>query len=631
MSAGAVPDSLLAEVATQGVAAPARGDAALWRRLGPYLRGQMRWLLAALLVMPVGALAAGVQPLFTKWAVDAALVARELSGVLAAAFGLLGALLVEALARFAQMAFMHVGGQRALVALRADLFAHAQRLSLRYLDRTPVGRVATRLTHDVDALFELFSTGAVMAPADVLTMAAYLGVMFWLDWRLALVACVLLPPLGVAVEWIRRRARVAFREVRARVAQLHAYVAEQAQGVAVVQAFGRQARCAQEHRRINDAHRRANYAAIRYDALLYSIVESVAAASAALVLGFAAFRLEAVDSTAEATAWMGTLVAFYDFIQRFFTPLRDFSTKYTVIQSALAACERMFELLDERDLDAPRSWSSSDDTESREARIGSASPRARRAPESVRFEGVRLAYRPGFPVLHGVDFEVPAGQCVGLVGPSGSGKSSLAALLVRLYELDGGSIRIGDRDVREIPIALLRRRVALVQQEVLLLSGTVLDNVVLGTGRPDVERARWALARAGLWERLEARGGLSARVEERGANFSLGERQLLAFARVFYRDPEIVVLDEATASVDSETEARVQQASRELLRGRTALLIAHRLSTLRDVSRVVVLGEGRVVEQGGFDELVRRGGSFARLVRLQASLERPHAAALDET
>jgi ATP-binding cassette subfamily B protein len=487
------------------------------------------------------------------------------------------------------------------------VYSKVQRLPLAYLDRTPVGRVVTRVTNDADALGELFASGAILGLADLLTLTGIVGFMFYLDVRLTLVTLLAVPPLVVAVQWIRVRAREAFRAIRASIAQLNAYMSEQVQGMAVVQAFGREAECLAEYGEINAQHRDANFRSIRYDALLYSVVESIAAITVAIVLWYGSVRAGLVDAESSAP-YVGTVIAFYEYVQRFFGPIRDLSTKYTVLQSSLAAAERVFALLDHAETDAPE---------------GLPVPPYATSPENVALElrGVSFGYRRDQLVLRDVDLVVRRGERVAIVGPTGSGKTTITSLAVRLYDVTGGHVLVDGRDVRELRSRDLRGRFAFVPQDVFLFAGTVAENVAAFSPDRDDARVRACLERVAVWELVASRGGLSARVDERGTNYSVGERQLIAFARALYLDRSVLVLDEATANVDSHTEARLERAVGTLLEGRTAIVIAHRLSTIRSADRIVVLSKGRVAEEGTHEQLLAANGLYARLHALQFARE----------
>lgn len=582
------------------------GDLQLLKRLVPYARPHVWLFVAALVTMPLAALASLVQPLMIKGAIEATLVSQSMDALMAVVFSFAAAITVEFLTKFAQTYVMQLAGQRTTADLRRAVFEHVQRLRVSYFDREPVGRVVTRMTNDIDAITELFASGAVTAISDLLMLFGIVGFMLYLDVELTLIALLALPPLALSVNLFRRWAREAFRSIRVHVAQLNAYLNEQVQGIAIVQAYGREAECGAEYREINEDYRAANYRNIKADALLYSVVESVATACLAMVLYYAATQAGLLEGSAAMAAYVGTVVAFYDYIQRFFVPIRDLATKYTVIQSALASAERIFSLLGHHEPDAPAIA-----VDSAREETGSA----------IEFRGVTFAYKPGQPVIHDLHLRIAQGEQVGIVGATGSGKTTLMALLLRLYEVQEGSVRVNGQDVRALSREQHRARFATVPQDVFLFTGTVLENIALEVGEPDRERVRAVLERVGAWDWIEARGGLDARVEERGGNWSAGERQLLAFARALYRDAPILVLDEATANVDSETEARLQHAVSEVITGRTALVIAHRLSTIRALDRILVFHHGRLAEQGTHDELVDAGGIYARLHALQLASE----------
>ena len=572
----------------------------LVRRLAPFARNQRVLLLLALGLSPLTAAAVAIRPGLTERIIDAAIVVRSSDLVLAGVLQYLVAISVHFLSQTAHMYLIQLAGQRMMADLRARAFAHATRLHLGYFDRTPIGRVLTRITNDIETLGESFASGAVTVITDVLTMLGIVAMMFYVDWRWTLVTLMVVPPLGLVVQMVRRHARDAFRTIRARVAQLNAFLSEQVQGIAVIQAFGRERACAREYDKINVAYKEANYRAIRLDAMLHSVVEGVSAGCLAAILWYAAVRAGSVANPVE---YIGTVVAFYQFIHLFFVPLRDLSTKYTMIQSSLASAERVIGFLDV------------DETEAGAA--GVPGRPAEREEPALCFRNVTFAYRAGVPVLRDVSFMLRHGEKVAIVGATGAGKSTLVALALRLHQGWRGRITVQGLDAARADPTDLRSRFSVVPQDVFLFAGSVLHNVALGDPEPDAGAVKHALERVGALDLIAGReGGLHARVEARGANFSAGERQLIAFARALYRPGSLLVLDEATANVDTETEARLQEATATLLRGRTAIIIAHRLSTIRQVDRVLVFHHGRIVEQGSHAELLRKGGVYSRLHRL---------------
>ncbi len=589
-------------------------DTRLLRRLWPFVRPHSLFIAVSLATLVVMACINLARPVIMGDVVHQAEVKN--AGYLLRD-GILLALLLVVLQSltFVQMYTMQVAGARAMADLRSAVFHFFQQLRLNYYDRTPVGRLVTRATNDVDALSELFASGALNAMGDLISLVGVVVMMIALDWQLSIVSFLALPVVGGIVSYVRKRSRAAYRDVRARTARLNAFLNEQVNGIAVVQAFVRERENQAEFDAINVGYRDANKRAIYYEALLDASIEMVSTLCIASILWFAGLRR--VGSHAIA---FPLLVTFTQYIRQFFEPVSMLSQRYTLLQSAMAGAERVFELLDEKDVVPP----------------------ARRAEdccppgppgEAIGLEHVDFEYKPGVPVLRDVTFHASAGERIALVGATGAGKSTVASLLLRLYEPQRGSVRVLGRDVRGYEPHDLRRRFSVVPQDVFLFPGTVLSNVAISDSTPDRARAEEALRRIGAFELFTRRAAsdgsstaLDARVDERGQNFSAGERQLIAFARALYRAAPLLVLDEATASVDSDTEARLQRALEEVIRGRTALVIAHRLSTIRAADRIVVFHKGRVVEQGTHDELVAKGEVYARLYRMQFAHEQAIAA-----
>ena len=596
---------LLAQFHEESQVASQKVDWQMLRDLLPFARPHVALYAIALLLMPIGALASVYQPLLLQRAIDAMGVGRSIGALGSVALLYGGVILVRFSANFVETYAMQLAGQRTMADLRLAVFGHIQKLSIRYFDRTPVGRIVTRVTNDIDSMGELFASGAVTAIGDILLLIGIVTSMLMLDVKLSLVAFVIVPPLALVVEVFRRALRTAQRAIRARTAELNAFLNEQVQGIQVVQAFSREARCGEAYTEINGAYREANRLAIRTDAMLYSTVEALATISIGLVLWYAASRLHLFADAAEAERQKGVFVAFYAYIHQFFVPIRDLSTKYTLIQSAFASAERVFGLLSVDEFDAPKvalpGLALADD-----------------GAQAVAFRDVSFRYKEGGrPVLDHVSFSITRGETVAIVGATGAGKTTVTALAQRLYDVAEGGVYVNGRDVRSYEREALRAQFAVVQQDVFLFAGDLLSNVALGDAQPDRARAEAALARVSATHLFAPRGGIDMQVAERGVNLSAGERQLVSFARALYRDPELLILDEATANIDSETEARLQHAVDELLAGRTAIVIAHRLSTIRRVDRILVFHHGRIVEQGTHSELLGEQGVYARLYQLQ--------------
>ena len=496
---------------------------------------------------------------------------------------------------YTQTRVMEMMGQRIMHDLRRDVFDHLQRLSVSYFDRNPIGRLVTRATTDVAALNELFTAGLVQMFGDLFLLFGILGALFLLDVRLALVTISIAPLLLGLTLWFKLGARRAFRRVRKAVAQINAHLQESVTGMSVVQLFGRQEAVYDEFSEINEEHREANIATIFYYAVYYPGVELITSFGLALIVWFGGGRV-----VAEALSF-GALVAFLQYAQRFYRPLASLSEKLNVLQSAMASAERIFKLLDtEVDVVTP------------------AEPHRGPLVGALELDRVDFSYLPGEPVLHEMSFRVEPGETVAVVGHTGAGKSTLANLLLRFYDASAGRVLVDGVDVRDWDLEVLRRGVGMVLQDVFLFSGDLASNIRLGDSSIDEARLRWAAAEVGALDFIERLPeGFASPVRERGAGLSVGQKQLVAFARALAFDPTVLILDEATASIDTETEQRIQKALGRLLVGRTSLVIAHRLSTIQRADRILVLHKGRLREQGTHRELLELGGIYHKLVQLQ--------------
>ena len=582
-------------------------------RLIPYLgRDRRRLLLTLTLLVPVAA-AAAIQPLLVGQAISALRhepVMPWLAGKSVAVqlrllvLALLGAVLVRLGLQGIQSFNVQAVGQRLTARIRDDLFAHAMGLSLRFHDRTPVGKLLTRLTSDVDALAEVFGSGAVGVLADMVTLVVIAVTMLTIEWRLGLLLLVSQLPVIAGILWLQGRYRKANYRVREELGQLNADLQENLQGLEVVQMFRREAVNSARFATTTGAYRKAVTGTIFYDSAISAFIEWVALSAVAVVLGLGGSMVSG--------GWigLGTLTTFILYSQRLFDPLRQLAERFTQIQGGLTAVERIGELLEQpiEIADLPESQRSA-------AAIRSGSERS--SAGEVIFENVSFAYRDDDPILSDLSFRIGAGEHVALVGPTGSGKTTVIRLLCRLYEPQQGRILLDGVDIRELPIPTLRQRLGVVLQDTFLFSGNVADNLRLDApiSSDDLRRICGDLGLDPLLARLP--DGLATELRERGGNLSSGERQLLSVARVAIRNPSVLVMDEATAFMDPSTEATLQRDLDRLLQQRTAIVIAHRLATVEAADRIFVLQKGRLVEQGPHQQLRAAGGLYAQLADLQ--------------
>jgi ATP-binding cassette subfamily B protein len=548
------------------------------------------------------------QPVLTQQAIDRYIATGDLAGLNRLALLFLGLLILGFVCEYGQTYILQNVGQQIMRTLRLQVYGHLQRLDLRFYDRNPVGRLMTRVTTDVDALNDLFASGVVTVFGDVIVLVGIMIVMLLMHWQLALVAFAVVPLIVLATHWFRVHVRESYRRIRGLIARVNAFLQEHITGISTVQLFGQEARVWRRFDAINREHRDVNVQSIFYYAVFYPVIELLAALSGALIIWIGG------GWAIEGSVSVGVLVAFLQYSRRFFQPISDLSEKFNILQAAMASSERIFGLLDTpvviESPAAPR-------------RLGPA------ARGRIEFEQVWFAYDAPAPrdpegstpptfVLRDVSFVVEPGQRIGIVGATGSGKTTIISLLLRFYDVTRGRILVDGVDIRALDLAELRGLFGLVLQDVHLFSGTIEQNISLGHEEINVERVRRAAALVHADRFIEALpGGYEAAVVERGATLSLGQKQLLSFARALAFDPKILLLDEATSSIDTATEALIQDALRTLMTGRSVLAIAHRLSTIQDVDQILVLHKGELRESGTHRELLARRGLYYKLYRLQ--------------
>ena len=579
-------------------------DRELLRRLWCYMAPYKVTFLVCLLLLPVASGLSLLQPYLIQLVIDRHIVPGSLDG-----FGVLVVLFAATLVgeygiRFLQFYLMQLAGQKTLRDLRCHLFDHIQKLAVSFFHRTPVGRLMTRLTTDIDSLQEALSSGVVTIVGDLFTLTAIVVILLWKSWELALVTFAVAPVLVVLTTVFRVLMRRAYRLVRIKIARLNATLQESVSGISVIQLFAHERRSLEQYRVINREHRNAAYAMIRWDATLYALVDVLSSVAIASIIWYGA------GQAVQDIVTLGVLVAFVEYVQKFFIPIRDLSQKYALIQSAMASSERLFLLLDEEEVIF-------------EEENALAKPTFER---SIEFRAVSFAYVGENWVLKDVSFTIRKGEKVAFVGHTGAGKTTIISLLLRHYDVDRGSILLDGEDIRRYRLRDLRRLFSVVLQDGFLFDGTISENISLrskSVSDDDIDRAAQTARVDHIASRYE--GGLQHRVIERGENLSQGEQQLVSFARALARHPDVLVLDEATASIDTETEALVQQAVEALVHGdsptglRTSVIVAHRLSTIRLADRIIVLHGGEVIESGTHRELMSHNGRYRTLVELQTA------------
>jgi len=571
-------------------------DVWLARRLFQYLRPYLILVVLGTLCLLASSACQLAGPYLVKVGIDKYIVPGKLEGFLTLIIIYLLAITGDFISRCAQIYIMNYLGQKTMYDLRMDLFSHLQRLSLRFFDRNPVGRLVTRATSDVEVLNQLFSTGLVTVIGDLAMIAGIMIVMLWMNLKLALLIFSILPVLLVITFYFRKKMREAFRLVRTRLARINAFLQEALSGMSIIQLFNRQERTRKRFDTLNLDHMDAYLQTIFYYALFFPLIELIGTIALAIILWYGGL------SVMEGTLTFGVLVAFIQYVEKFFKPISDLSEKYNIFQAAAASSERIFRLLDMKDIipDTPApTWRD-------------------RIEGRVSFRDVHFAYNQDEPVLRGIDFEVEPGEKIAVVGSTGAGKTTIINLLARFYDPQEGEIMIDGINIRNFDKKWLRQNIGTALQDVFIFSGTVKSNIALGEDNPGmgkITEAAEAIEADEFIERLP--GGYDHELTERGSTLSAGQRQLLSFARVMYKNPRILVLDEATSSVDSHTEYLIQKALERLIAGRTSLIIAHRLSTIRHVNRIIVMHHGRIAETGSHEELLQHKGIYYNLYQLQ--------------
>lgn len=582
------------------------------KRLVSYIKPYRHIAAIALVLTVLVNVLVSLQPRFTQIAIDDYITPKETDGIWIFALVFFCLFLFRFIFSYIQEILLNTIGQRVMFDLRTQIYTKLQRQEVAYYDKNPVGRTITRITSDVDALNELFTSGVIDVLGDLVIIFAIIAQMFWYDWKLALVSLITVPLLFAATNWFRKHARNGFDKVRTRTAKLNAFLQEHISGAQTVQLFNAEEKAQKRFDDINDDYRNANIETIYYYSIFYPMVDFIGTIGIGLVIWFGAYQLLTGMSASGSAMTIGIVIAFVQFSQQLFQPIRDLSDKFNILQAAIVASHRIFLLLD-----LPIDVKSPDAPKKKGKAVG-----------KIEFQNVWFAYKDKNWVMKDVSFTINPGESVALVGHTGSGKTTVTNLLMRFYDVQKGRILLDGIDVRDWDLQDLRKNFAVVLQDVFLFSGSIEDNIRLGNKEISGEKIHWAAQEVHAAEFIEKiEEGYRSEVKERGAGLSVGQKQLISFARALAFEPTILILDEATSSIDTETEQLIQQAVERVMQERTSLVIAHRLSTIQKCDRIMVFHHGELREAGTHQELLNLHGLYWRLYQLQYVEEKIHSSA----
>ena len=593
-------------------------DWTIGKRLLTYLKPYWKMAAVALSFTIILNILGSLQPRFTQYAVDDFITPKQTDGIWFFSFLFLCLFLFRFLFSYAQEILLNIVGQKVMFDLRTQIFTKLQQQEVAYYDKNPVGRIITRITSDVDALNELFTSGVIDVLGDLVIIFAIVAQMFWMDWKLALVSLVTVPLLFTATNWFRKRARIGFDKVRTRTAKLNAFLQEHISGAQTVQLFNAEAKAQKNFHDINDDYRNANIETIYYYSIFYPMVDFIGTIGVAVVIWFGGYSILTGVAANGTALTIGTIIAFVQFSGALFQPIRDLSDKFNVLQAAIVAAHRIFQLLDMPiEIKTPEN-----------------PKKTGKVAGNIEFQNVWFAYKKENWVLKDVSFSIKAGESIALVGHTGSGKTTVTNLLMRFYDVQKGKILLDGVDVRDWDLESLRENFAVVLQDVFLFSGSLADNIRLGNSEIADEKILWAAREVHADEFVQKiPDAYASLVKERGAGLSVGQKQLISFARALAFEPSILILDEATSSIDTETEQLIQRAVDRVMQARTSLVVAHRLSTIQKCDRILVFHHGELREAGTHNELLVIRGLYWRLYQLQyveEKIEHPAANARNQ-